>query len=267
MRFEVKTGHATKLKTACLILPVYSSGALPAATKSVNSKTGGHIADLLADGDIEGKIGDALLVKPPQGHGRDLSADRVLLIGCGERKSFNRKQYRKAIRVAFGVLRKTKLKDAVCFLNAEAAHGTDAYRRARIAVEVWHHGAYRYTTTKPSDESKPAVQKSLGFTAKPSQTAQIRKGIKQGDATGQGMIMTRELGNLPANHCTPSHLVKEARQMAKGNARLSVEVLTEADMKKLGMGALLSVTAGRHGRFTVGDGGHRRARQAHRAEI
>jgi leucyl aminopeptidase len=244
MRFEVKTGQAIKLKTPCLILPVYTSGALPAATRSVDSKIGGHIAELLADGDIEGKIGDALLVKPPQGHGRGLPADRLLLIGCGERKEFNRKQFRKAVRVAFGVLRKTKLKDAVCFLNAEAAHGTDAYRRARIAVEIWHHGAYRYTTTKSADKPKPIAQKSLGLAAKPAQAAQIRKGIKHGDATGQGMLMTRELGNLPANHCTPSHLVKTARGMAKGNARLSVDVLTEADMKKLGMGALLSVTAG-----------------------
>jgi len=58
------------------------------------------------------------------------------------------------------------------------------------------------------------------------------------------MDMTRELGNLPANLCTPSHLVTVARQIAKANARLGVEVLTEADMKKHAMGALLSVTAG-----------------------
>jgi leucyl aminopeptidase len=240
MRFEVKTGHATKQKTACLILPVYSSGALPASTKGVNADTDGLIANLLEDGDIEGKVGDALLVKPPQ----SLLARRILLIGCGDRKKFDRKQYRKAIRVAFGALRKTKLKDAVCFLNGETARGTDAYRRARIAVEVWHHGAYRYTTTKTNDKTKPIVQTSIGLTANPSQAAQIRKGVKHGDATGRGMNLSRELGNLPANFCTPSHLVKEARRIAKGNAKLRVEVLTEADMKKHGMGALLSVTAG-----------------------
>jgi len=107
MRFEAKTGHATKQKTACLVLPVYSSGALPASAKSVNAATNGLIANLLEDGDIEGKVGDALLVKPPQNQGQTLLADRILLIGCGDRKKFDRKQYRKAIRVAFGALRKT----------------------------------------------------------------------------------------------------------------------------------------------------------------
>ena len=242
MRFEAKSGHAAEQKTACVILPVYSSGTLSAATKNVNAATDGLIADLLQDGDIEGKVGDALLVKPPRDS--NLRAERILLIGCGDRQKFNRKQYRKAMRVACGALRKTKLKDAVCFLNGESASGTDPYRRARIAVEVWHHGAYRYTTTKSSDKLKPIVQTSLGLIAKSAQAAQVRKGIKHGDAVGQGMSVSRELGNLPANLCTPSHLAAEARRIAKGNAKLRVEVLSEADMKKLGMGSLLSVTAG-----------------------
>ena len=240
MRFEAETGDITKQKTACLILPVYASGTLPASTKSMNAATDGLIAGLLKDGDIEGKVGDALLIKPPQ----KLSADRILLIGCGDREKFDRKQYRKAVRVAFGSLRKTKFKNAVCTLNAEAVRGADVYRRARIAIEVWHHGAYRYTTTKSVDKPAPITQKSIGLTAKPAQAAQVRKGIKHGDATGQGMAVSRELGNLPANVCTPSHLVTEAKRIAKGHTKLQVEILTEADMKKLDMGSLLSVTAG-----------------------
>ncbi len=242
MRFEAKTGRAAEQKTACLILPVYSSGALPPATKNVNSATGGLIADLLEDGDISGKVGDALLVKPPQDS--DLRAKRLLLIGCGDRQDFNRKQYRKAVRVACGALRKTKLKDAVFYLNGEAASGTDIYRRVRIVVEIWHHGSYRYTTTKPSARPKSDGQSSLGFTTKPAHAAQVRKAIQHANAAGQGIAVSRELGNLPANLCTPSHLVAEARRIAKGNPKLRVEVLAEADMKKLGMGSLLSVTEG-----------------------
>ncbi len=244
MRFETKTGHAAEQKTACLILPVYSSGALPVSTKSVNTATDGLIADLLKDGDIEGKIGNTLLVKPPHLQGRKLPAERILLIGCGERNKFDRKQFRKAIGAAFSALRKTRLKDAVCFLNGETVRGADAYRRARITAEIWHHGAYHYTTTKSDKKPKPDEQKLLGLAVKPAQAAQARKGIKHGDAAGHGMSLSRELGNLPANICTPGHLVTEARKIAKGIANLQVEVLSEADMKKLGMGSLLSVTAG-----------------------
>ena len=56
--------------------------------------------------------------------------------------------------------------------------------------------------------------------------------------------MTRDLGNRPANECTPTYLAQQAREMAKGRSRLTVKVLSESDMKKLGMGSLLSVSSG-----------------------
>ncbi|MFZ9039576.1 MAG: leucyl aminopeptidase, partial [Gammaproteobacteria bacterium] len=70
------------------------------------------------------------------------------------------------------------------------------------------------------------------------------KAIDQASAISAGMSLARDLGNLPANVCTPSHIAKTARQLASGEKRLRVAVLDEADMKKLKMGSLLSVSAG-----------------------
>jgi leucyl aminopeptidase len=58
------------------------------------------------------------------------------------------------------------------------------------------------------------------------------------------MNTARQLGNLPANICTPSYLASQAKALAKGQAKVTTTVLTEADMKKLKMGSLLSVSAG-----------------------
>jgi len=57
-------------------------------------------------------------------------------------------------------------------------------------------------------------------------------------------MMTKELGNLPANVCTPSYLAKTAQAIKKGQGKLSLTILDEREMKKLGMGSLLSVSAG-----------------------
>ncbi|MEJ2116076.1 MAG: leucyl aminopeptidase, partial [Gammaproteobacteria bacterium] len=54
----------------------------------------------------------------------------------------------------------------------------------------------------------------------------------------------RKLGNLPGNICTPSYLADQAQLLKKGNRKLKVNILEEAQMKKLGMGALLSVSKG-----------------------
>jgi leucyl aminopeptidase len=240
MRFDVKTGPATKQRTACLILPVYSKGPLPQATKAIDTRTNGLISEFVAAGDIKGNPGDTLIMKAPDG----LSCERIMLVGCGAKDEFDRKKYRRALSAAFARLRKTKHKSAVTYLNHEPVKGADAYRRARIAVETWHTGAYRFTATKSKAENDAPVQNSLSLTARPAQGSEVRKGIKHGSAIGAGMDVSRDVANLPANICTPSYLVKEARRIAKGKPKLRVEVLDEKDMKKLGMGALLSVTAG-----------------------
>ena len=62
------------------------------------------------------------------------------------------------------------------------------------------------------------------------------------------MNIARQLGNLPANICTPSYLATQAKAIAKGKAKeqakVTTSVLSEAEMKKLKMGSLLSVSAG-----------------------
>ncbi|MCC7270776.1 MAG: leucyl aminopeptidase, partial [Rhodocyclaceae bacterium] len=69
--------------------------------------------------------------------------------------------------------------------------------------------------------------------------------LAQGAAIAQGMDLTRELGNLPANICTPSYLAQQARKLAK-EFGLKCEVLDRARMERLGMGSLLSVARGSH---------------------
>ena len=74
--------------------------------------------------------------------------------------------------------------------------------------------------------------------------AEGEKAVSDGIAIANGMELTRNLGNHPANVCTPSYLEQEALTLAKRHRNLSVEVLNESKMEKLGMGALLSVTRG-----------------------
>lgn len=58
-----------------------------------------------------------------------------------------------------------------------------------------------------------------------------------------GMTLTRTLGDMPANICTPTYLAQTAQDMAQ-EFGLECEVLEESDMLALGMGSLLSVSKG-----------------------
>jgi len=67
--------------------------------------------------------------------------------------------------------------------------------------------------------------------------------VLQGSAIGNGMRLTRDLGDLPSNICTPSYLEEVAVEMAQ-KYDLEIEVLGEKEMSDLGMNSLLSVSKG-----------------------
>ena len=97
MRFDVKTGAATKQRTACLILPIYAGGPLPGATRSIDAAADGLITELVGSRDIVGKPGNTLMIKAPA----SLACNRIMLVGCGNRNELDRKTYRQAVRSAF----------------------------------------------------------------------------------------------------------------------------------------------------------------------
>jgi leucyl aminopeptidase len=64
-----------------------------------------------------------------------------------------------------------------------------------------------------------------------------------GEALGEGINLTRTLGNLPGNICTPTYLANEAKKLAKAY-KLGVEVLDKKQCEALKMGSFLSVAKG-----------------------
>jgi leucyl aminopeptidase len=104
MRFQVKTGAASWQASTCVILPVFTSGRQASSTREVDSAAGGLISEVISSGDIKGKAGETLLLASAGG----LARKRILLVGCGDRKCFDRKTYRKAMRAAFSALAKTR---------------------------------------------------------------------------------------------------------------------------------------------------------------
>ena len=67
--------------------------------------------------------------------------------------------------------------------------------------------------------------------------------IDKAIAVANGMVLTRTLGDMPPNVCTPSYLAQTAQDLAK-EFSLDCEVLEESDISALGMGSLLSVAKG-----------------------
>src|SRR3569832_733229 len=96
MDFTVKSGSPEKHRTPCVVVGIYEGRRLTSAAEKIDDAAGGYLSDLLRRGDIEGKVGQTLLLyKVPE-----VLAERVLLIGCGREGELGDGQFRKIIAKA-----------------------------------------------------------------------------------------------------------------------------------------------------------------------
>ncbi len=241
MEYELKSGAVEKQTTACLIAGLFESGALPDPLAALDQASGGHIKAILRRGDIEGKKGQTLMLHEVPG----LKAERLLLVGLGKRSEFDASALRQAAATAARAADASGAMEAVSLLALQEARGVGFYRRVRHLVEAGEEALYSFDRLKSDKPRKRRPLKRLVIAAPGrSELKSGREAVRHATAIAAGQALARDLGNLPGNICTPAYLAREARKLAKGVGRLSVRVLEEAEMKRLGMGALLSVARG-----------------------
>jgi leucyl aminopeptidase len=95
------------------------------------------------------------------------------------------------------------------------------------------------TKASKKDDDAP---KNQAITIGTANLAAAKKAIADADAVAGGVILARDLVNEPANILGPLEFAAEAKKLEALGVK--VTILTDKDMKKLGMGALLGVAQG-----------------------
>jgi leucyl aminopeptidase len=204
---------------------------------------GGWIARLLKAGDFSAKLGESLLLPTPAG----AAAARVLLIGLGGRAAFGRKPYRKALQSAAQALGKTAAADATVYLALEEVADLDAHYRARAVAEIFCAQLYKIPDLKTGAKPKAPRLTSVSVAMADARAMKsAAEGLRIGQAVGGGLALSRDLGNLPPNVCTPTYLGSRAQALAKEFSSIRTRVLDASGIKALKMGAFLAVTQGSH---------------------
>ncbi len=242
MEFTTSTGSITSTRTACLIVGIYDGRKLTPSAQVLDEAAKGFIKTLLKNGDLQGSVGQTLLVPAPQG----LVCERLLLVGCGKEKELNDRNYRKILQAAAKGVLGTKAKDALSTLAELPLSGRELDWKVRQTIEALGHARYRFDQLKSEkkDDDKPVLRKvSFPHTTR-GEGALIKLGILQGRAINEGIDLSKDLANLPGNVCTPNYLADQARHLSRQHKSIKATILDEKQMEKLGMGSLLSVARG-----------------------
>ncbi|MCE8033890.1 leucyl aminopeptidase [Billgrantia tianxiuensis] len=241
MEFPVQTANPAKAEAACLVVPVFKDGDLLPAAAKLDDASERLIGQLIERGDFDAKLGNVQLIPFAPG----LGADRLLLVGLGERDKCQERAFIKALDAAFSSVAGMMIEDvAVAFTDVPVPERSVAWK-SRMTAEAVHRAVYRFDEFKSEKAPRPRLDKVTLLLSDADTTDEAREGARIGDAVGQGVAYTRTLGNLPGNVCTPSYLAEQAEQLGReSSGTLEVEILDEAALEELGAHSLLSVGRG-----------------------
>ncbi len=219
--------------TGALVVLSAKGTPLAGSAAAADAAAGGQLARAVATARFEGDAGSLLEVLAPSG----TTASRILVAGIGPLDKADAAVFEK-VGAAIVARLLTSGETAVTV----DLGGVDLSLSADVAAARLAHGAslraYRFDTYRTT--MKPAQKPTLAhLTIVGGEGGSAHADLA---ALAAGVALTRDLVSEPANVIYPESFVERVRAAAPEG--LVIEVLGEAEMTALGMGALLGVSQG-----------------------
>ncbi len=237
MKFSTSPLAAAQARTDCLIAFAYTEQTLSAAAQALDKAAKGAIAQAVAAGDTTGKPGSTVVLRGVAGVG----AERVLIAGAGDKSKFVAKTYVDALRGALKAALATGAKNVAIAIEPapDRSLAWSAQQVALVAREV----SFRVDQLKRDRTAPQTELKSVQVLVDAKHEKTVKEALAAGVALADGIELTKTLGNLPGNICTPAHLADTAKKLGR-EFKFKVEVLERKQIEALKMGSFLSVTKG-----------------------
>ena len=242
-QFEISFAKSVAIKGGDAVLLTLSGTIQPSG--AAEADPGSVVARAASIAEFKGKAQSSLEILAPQGS----PADRIVVAGLGKADKLGEQDWLKTGGVIAGKLGKAER--AVVFLDVPGlTPGGEAAADLALGMLLRNYSFDTYKTGKAGsagDEDsakadKGKERKTVRVTIVTADAAQAKKAFTEREAIAGGVILARDLVNLPPNALGPVEFAAKASALAE--LGVEVEILTEKEMGKLGMGALLGVAQG-----------------------
>ncbi len=210
------------------------------ATGAVDQALGGMITRVLETGDFKGERNSTLLLYTV---GR-IPAHRVLIVGLGKKEDLDIQVIREVSATAARKARELGVNNFATIVHGGGAGGINYENAALATAEGILLGLYRYRAEKVEREGGKEPENAFIVEFNKANLSYLETAVKKAKAIAEGVYLTRDLVNMPANLSSPSHLAEIAEKLAKEYKNLKTTVYERKDIEKFGMGAFLAVAQG-----------------------
>ena len=240
MQVKAQVGRGERASTEVLVLTYCEGEGLANQDAAVLDRAlGGALRKLVQSKEFEGKANEVLLYHT-QGA---VPAKRLVLVGLGKKSEVTLETIRQAMGSAAKRVRQAKVESFAVMLPSVTPGGMSLVEVAQAMVEGAILGSYQFTVYRSEIAT---VQEVVGMRILVPQTGQLRQvteGVRRGVATAEATVFVRDLCNHPSNVLTPTRVANEAKKIAKAEG-ITIKILEQKEMERLGMGALLGVARG-----------------------
>jgi len=238
MKFSIKTDHPEKQRSDVLVLGVYDSLKVAYDKPILSTSTINYIASILKHGDMSGKAGSSLILYNVPG----IKIPKILLIGLGKEKELDGKKYCAAVRAMIYALKKMDVKTISSYIQIAPVIESDIAWNIEHFINEVMDASYEFAELKTINKK---TKKTFDFLVNVDKKNQkiAEAALKKSFALAKGIELTKTLGNLPPNICTPTYLGKKAQEIGKEHG-MKIDVLDQKQIEKLKMGSFLGVAKG-----------------------
>ena len=235
MKVNIKTDLVTNISSDVITLGVDDKNQLIDSSR-LDKKTVSYLNNVIALGDISEKLGSVRVV-----HG-DHFYPKVLLIRIGNPKKLTPNQFYNAILSVANELKSLQFKSLLLPINQFMNDSLSSHTVAEYSVRGLIDALYVVNSLKTLNKVKRNIfQTTIHYIG--SDLNQVKIGVKHGVAVMEGGNLTKDLGNLPPNICTPKYLASVAKKLGK-EYKFKVSIFDQKKIEKLKMGSFLAVAKG-----------------------
>lgn len=204
----------------------------------LDAALGNRIAMAMKNGDFKGKGGQVLSL-----YGGDRRGPRtVVVVGLGKRKEWTPEKIRRAYGEAGKRARAAKITEAVVQPPLKGFSRKEEERTTVAATEGFALATYRYVRRGRDKDKYPNLKTLVVIPGETAGLKGMKAGVSTASITVDGTLFARDLTATPGMDLYPEAYGRIAKTLASKTVK--VRVMKEAEIKKLGMGALLAVGQG-----------------------
>lgn len=229
LKIQLATKPLSEVKADYLVLPVFEG--------EKNLYNHSQVIDFLAENPKFGKLFESQIFFSKN--------QKVVLLGIGKKKELDFIKVQNWVGTAVKFLSSKAKQISILLPQSDNLTVFELGRAATIGAEI-----AIFNPAKAFKSEFEAVKLNSVELVVSKADRGYQDGLKRGQIEAEAINLVRELGDMPSNIMTPTYFLNIAKKVARENERsfpsgkLKLTVLTEAQAKRLGMGAFVGVAQG-----------------------